>query len=153
TVRQVLLSWGPGKFDAELLLDGKALRPDGKSGATLLPAAFGLGGVNLHTYTGWGSVPYWNAFVANLDMHGQGRFFDPRRSNTNPSLMPAGLGWGNLAAGTALVPGNLPALQLSHPALPIPEPPSGSFDSVAAARGKSLFLGKASCATCHTPPL
>src|SRR5262249_13596216 len=49
TVRQVLLSWGPGKFDAELFLDGKALRPDGKSGATLLPAAFGLGGVNLHT--------------------------------------------------------------------------------------------------------
>jgi hypothetical protein len=28
-VRSVLRSWGPGKFDAELLLDGKALRPDG----------------------------------------------------------------------------------------------------------------------------
>src|SRR5688500_8141713 len=27
TVRQVLRSWGPGKFDAELLLDGKAFRP------------------------------------------------------------------------------------------------------------------------------
>ena len=41
------------------------MRPDGKSAATLLPAAFGLAGVNLHTYTGWGSVPYWNAYVAN----------------------------------------------------------------------------------------
>ena len=55
-VRTVLLSWGPGKFDAALLLDGKAFRPDGKSAATLIPAAFGLAGVNLHTYTGWGSV-------------------------------------------------------------------------------------------------
>src|SRR5947207_2361208 len=81
TVRTVLLSWGPGKFDAALLLDGKAFRPDGKSAATLIPAAFGLAGVNLHTYTGWGSVPYWNAFVANLEMQGSGRFYDPRLNN------------------------------------------------------------------------
>ena len=38
-MRTVLNSWGAGKFDAALLLDGKAFRPDGKSGATLLPAA------------------------------------------------------------------------------------------------------------------
>ncbi len=37
TVRTVLNSWGPGKFDAELFLDGKAFRPDGKSAATLHP--------------------------------------------------------------------------------------------------------------------
>ena len=41
-------------------------------------AAFGLAGVNLHTYTGWGSVTYWNAYVANTQMYGQGTFFDPR---------------------------------------------------------------------------
>jgi hypothetical protein len=52
TVRTVLRSWGPGKFDAELILDGKAFRPDGKPAATLLPPAFGLAGVNLHTWTG-----------------------------------------------------------------------------------------------------
>jgi hypothetical protein len=34
TVRTALLSWGPGKFDAELILDGKAFRPDGKPAAT-----------------------------------------------------------------------------------------------------------------------
>ena len=33
TVRTVLESWGPGKFDAELFLDGKAFRADGKSAA------------------------------------------------------------------------------------------------------------------------
>ena len=54
TVRKVLRSWGPGKFDAELLMDGKAFQPDGKSAATLIPPAFGLAGVNLHTWTGLG---------------------------------------------------------------------------------------------------
>src|SRR5439155_2000642 len=44
TVRAVLNSWGPGKYDAELFLDGKAFRPDGKSAATLIPPAFGLAG-------------------------------------------------------------------------------------------------------------
>ena len=73
-VRSVLRSWGPGKFDAELILDGKAFNPqqvtDGVvtganvPGATLIPPAFGLGGVNLHTWTGWGSVPHWNWWTA-----------------------------------------------------------------------------------------
>jgi hypothetical protein len=57
TVRKVLNSWGPGKFDAELVSDGRAFRPDGKPAATLIPAAFGLAGVNNHTWTGtWGNV-------------------------------------------------------------------------------------------------
>src|SRR5690606_9118046 len=74
-VRQVLLSWGPGRYDAQLVLDGKAFRPDGQTAAVLIPAAFGLAGVNLHTYTGMGSVTYWNAYVANTQMHGVGVFF------------------------------------------------------------------------------
>ena len=77
-VRAVLHRWGPGKFDAALLLDGKTMHPTtGMSAATLIPPVFRLAGVNNHTWTGaWGSVPYWNAFVANLEMHGQGTFFD-----------------------------------------------------------------------------
>src|SRR5207248_3180706 len=67
TVRKVLKSWGPGKYDAELNLDGKAFRPDGKPAATLNPPAYGLAGVNNHTWTGaWGTVTYWNAYVGNL---------------------------------------------------------------------------------------
>src|SRR6185295_6357119 len=54
TVRKVLNAWGPGKFDAELALDGKGFRPDGKTAATLLPPAFGMAGIGLHTWTGWG---------------------------------------------------------------------------------------------------
>jgi cytochrome c peroxidase len=153
TVRQVLLSWGPGKFDAELLMDGKAFAPGGKPAATLLPAAFGLAGVNLHTYTGWGSVPYWNAFVANLEMGGSGRFFDPRLNDTNTFPVAARMGFGNIRADNDLITGKLAALQFYQLALPVPQPPQGSFDATAAGRGKNLFAGKANCASCHVPPL
>jgi hypothetical protein len=155
TVRTVLLSWGPGKFDAALLLDGKAkaFRPDGKSAATLIPAAFGLAGVNLHTYTGWGSVPYWNAFVANLEMQGSGRFYDPRLNDATTFPVAARLGFANVQGTPDLITGKLPALQFYQLALPAPKPPQNSFDPTAADRGKALFAGKANCATCHVPPL
>src|SRR6476660_4586550 len=96
TVRTVLQSWGPGRFDAELFLDGKAFRPDGKTAAVLIPPAFGLAGVNLHTYTGWGSVTYWNAFVANLEMHGQGNFHDARLNDPVKFPVAARAGFGNV---------------------------------------------------------
>jgi len=153
TVRQVLQSWGPGKFDAGLLMDGKAFRPDGRSGATVLPAAFGLSGVNLHTYTGWGSVPYWNALVANLEMQGSGRFFDPRLNDTNTFPVAARLGFANVQSDQDLITGKLAPLQFYQLALPVPKPPRGSFDTAAAARGRSLFEGKANCASCHVPPI
>src|SRR5262249_32611784 len=48
TVRAVLAGWGPGHFDAQLFLDGKASTPTGGTAAALIPPAFGLAGVNLH---------------------------------------------------------------------------------------------------------
>jgi len=51
TVKTVLTSWGPGRYDAELNMDGKAKRPDG-SVSTMMPSALGLAGVNQHTCTG-----------------------------------------------------------------------------------------------------
>src|SRR5687768_9219249 len=96
TVRKVLNSWGPGKYDAELNMDGKAFRPDGKSGATLIPEAFGHAGHNLHTWTGgWGNVTYWNAYVANTQLMGQGNFFDERLMNANQFPIAAKAGFGN----------------------------------------------------------
>jgi hypothetical protein len=153
TVREVLLSWGPGKFDAELILDGKAFRPDGESAATLLPPAFGMAGVNLHTYTGWGSVPYWNAFVSNLLMHGQGNFYDPRLNDPEKFPLAAANGFWNVRNEVDLITPKLPALHIYQLSIPAPEPPEGSFDEAAAERGEALFEGKAQCATCHVPPL
>jgi hypothetical protein len=165
TVVAVLNSWGPGKYDAELNLDGKAFNPQqitngvvtgtNVSGATLLPPAFGLAGVNLHTYTGWGSVPYWNAYVANLQMHGKGNFYDPRLDNAAQFPLAAANGFGHIQRpeDEDLITPKLPALHAYQISLLAPLPPEGSFDSAAAARGDELFEGKAMCASCHVPPL
>ena len=153
TVRAVLQSWGPGKFDAELFLDGKAFRPDGKSAATLIPPAFGLAGVNLHTWTGWGGVSHWNAFVANLEMHGKGTFYDPRLNDPRKFPIAAKNGFGNVRATPDLITSKLAPLHLYQLAIPAPTPPEGSFDKDAAVRGQAIFNGKAQCSTCHVPPL
>jgi hypothetical protein len=156
TVRTVLKSWGPGKFDAHLFLDGKAFRPDGKTAATLIPPAYGLAGVNLHTYTGWGSVPYWNAFVANLEMHGSGVFYDPRLNDKNKFPVAARAGFGNVrpAGGSDDgVTSRLAALQYYQLSIPAPAAPRGSYQERAADAGRALFNGRAQCSSCHVPPL
>jgi hypothetical protein len=153
TVRKVLNSWGPGYFDAELFLDGKAFRPDGKTAAVLIPPAFGLAGVNLHTWTGFGSVTYWNAFVANLEMHGKGTFFDPRLNDNVQFPVAANAGFGNVRNTPDLITPKLAALQFYQLGIPAPRPPKGSFNEEAAERGKAVFNGVARCSTCHVSPL
>jgi hypothetical protein len=168
TVRAVLNSWGPGKFDAELILDGKAFNPqqvtDGVvtgtnvPGATLIPNAFDLAGYNEHTWTGsWGSVPYWNAFVANLEMHGIGRFFDPRLNNAAKFPIAAANGFADLphiSPDEDRITKKLPSLQFYQLAIPAPKPEPGvDFNVAAAERGDELFSGKAKCNDCHVEPL
>jgi len=153
TTRTVLASWGPGKFDAELFLDGKAFQPDGRSAATLIPPAFGLAGVNLHTYTGWGSVTYWNAFVANLEMHGKGNFTDSRLNDPVQFPIAARAGFAKVRNDDDQITPKLGALHAYQLSIPAPKPPAGSFDAAAAARGDALFEGKARCSGCHTEPL
>jgi hypothetical protein len=152
TVNAVLASWGPGKFDAALFFDGKAFRPDGKSAATLIPAAFGLAGVSLATYTGWGTVTYWNALVANLEMHGRGNFEDARLDDAQRFPVAAKNRMGHVRSQPDLVSSKLRALHFYQLALPAPKPPASFFDAAAASRGKTLFEGKAGCVGCHMQP-
>jgi hypothetical protein len=154
-LKKVLSSWGPGKFDAELNLDGKAMRPDGKPAATLIPEAFGHAGHNLHTWTGgWGNVTYWNAYVANLELAGQGNFRDPRLMDVKKYPIAAKMGLGNKRPqGEDKVSDKLASLQFYQLAIPAPKPPKGSFNEQAAERGETVFNEKAQCATCHVPPL
>jgi len=169
TLEAVLKSWGPGKFDAEIFLDGKAFNTrqvtDGVvtgtrvPGATLIPNAFGLAGFNQHTWTGaWGTVTYWNAFVATLEMHGKGRFHDPRLDDASRFPIAAANGFADfnkdLAPDDDKVTSKLPALHFYQLALPAPQPQSGrDFNPAAAKRGDDLFSGKAGCNTCHVDPL
>ena len=154
TVKKVLASWGPGRFDAELDKDGKAFRPDGKQAGTLIPPAFGLAGVNLHTWTGFGSVPYWNAYVAATEMHGAGRSSmlgsTTRISIQSPRRVARAIrgtaGQDDSQAGRAAL---LSALD------PRAEGPAGSYDKAAFERGKTVFNGRGSVrpATCRRSSL
>lgn len=155
TVKTVLQSWGPGKFDAMLLMDGKAFRPDGKSAATLIPPAFGLAGVNLHTWTGWGSITHWNAFVSVLEMGGKGTFYDPRLNDPEKFPIAAANGFGNVRPDEDYITAKLADLQFYQLAIPAPKPFRYNYNHWAAKRGEKLFAakGKAQCGRCHVPPL
>jgi hypothetical protein len=166
-VRKVLNTWGPGKFDAELFLDGKAFNPEqvtngmvtGRNvpGATLIPNARGLAGHNLHTWTGgWGTVTYWNAFVAVNELHGIGTFFDERFDDATqfPIAAAAKLGHVSVDPDADQVTGKLAALHFYQLSLPAAQPRPGiDFDPDDAARGDQLFSGKANCNSCHHEPL
>jgi hypothetical protein len=153
TVKKVLGSWGPGRYDAELDKDGKAFRPDGKQAGTLIPPAFGLAGVNLATWTGYGSVTYWNAYVAGTQMHGAATFFDPRFNDKDQYPVAAKSGSWNTRNTPDRATSKLAALHFYQLSIPAPKAPAGSYDKAAFDRGKAIFEGTAKCATCHVPPL
>src|SRR5688572_16491198 len=153
TLRTVLGAWGPGRYPAILFMDGKAFRPDGKVAANLIPAAFGLKGINLTTYTGWGDISYWNAFVATLEMHGQGSFFDPRLNDPVKYPIAVENTFWNVVSNPDLVTSKLPALKAYQHSIAAPKPSPHSFDDAAAAQGKILFRTKAKCSGCHPAPL
>lgn len=128
----VLMSWGPGMFDPRFNIDGI-------SDPVVIPPAYGLDGVALETYTGDGSVSYWNAYVAVTQMHGHGDFEDPR--------IGVAVDWDEDLVSPLLGP--LLEYQLS---LAAPRPPDGSFDRSAATRGRGVFED-VGCADCHSGPL
>ncbi len=132
TTKAVYNSWGKGKYDPRF-------NQDGKNGPQVIPPAYGLNGIHRITSTGDGDdLAYWNRYVGVTQMGGHGTFSD-RRTGVN------------VTNGTDdLISSKLPALQAYQLTLPAPPPPAGSFDPVAAERGKLVFNGPGKCATCHT---
>jgi hypothetical protein len=172
TLKQVLLSWGPGFYDAEVNLDGIGFKQDAEgntligsdgkpeSAATRIPAAYGHLGENFHTWTGYfGDVTYWNAYVANLQMHGNGNFNDSRFEFIDPETgktkYPAALrgSFNKLRHDPDEVTSKLAPLHYYQLSLKAPRPPVGSFDPAAASRGELVFNGRGKCSDCHMPPL
>jgi hypothetical protein len=131
--KAVYNSWGPGKYDPRFNIDGL-------NTPLVIPPAYGLAGVAKETFTGEGPISYWNQYVAVTQMGGHGSFRDRR------------LGI-NIVQEPDLVKKKLPALRQYQLSLPKPPPPAGSFDPVAAKRGKAVFKGEGRCAKCHIPPL
>lgn len=153
TLKKLLESWGAGRYDAQLNMDGIAYRPDGKPATTLIPAAFGLAGVNLHTYEGWGGVAHWNAYVANTQMHGQGTFYDPRLNDEKKFPLAVKNGAWDIRNDPDLITSKLAALHYYQLSIAAPKPPKNSYDPMAAKRGEMIFNGKGRCMACHVPPL
>jgi cytochrome c peroxidase len=172
TLKTVLLSWGPGFYDAEVNLDGIGFKQDAEgntligsdgkpeSAATRIPAAYGHLGENFHTWTGYfGDVTYWNAYVANLQLHGNGNFNDSRFEFVDPKTgqpkYPAALrgSFNKLRHAPDEVTSKLAALHYYQLSLKAPTPPAGSFNPAAADRGERIFNGKGECSDCHMPPL
>ncbi|HEX6226256.1 MAG TPA: hypothetical protein VFZ52_17680 [Chryseolinea sp.] len=153
TLRTVLAAWGPGKYDAVLFLDGKAQRPDGTIKPNLIPSAYGMQGIELTTYTGWGDLSYWNNMVAVNEMHGMGNFSDPRINDAAKYPVATENGLYNVTVSNDLVTPKLPALREYQLSLDPPVAPPGSYDQASAEIGKTLFNGKANCATCHKAPI
>jgi cytochrome c peroxidase len=172
TLKQVLLSWGPGFYDAEVNIDGIGFKQDAEgntligsdgkpeSAATRIPAAYGHLGENFHTWTGYfGDVTYWNAYVANLQMHGNGNFNDSRFEfvdpNTGQPKYPAALrgSFDKLRHTPDEVTSKLASLHYYQLSLKAPTPPQGSFAPRAAKRGELVFNGQGRCSDCHMPPL
>jgi mono/diheme cytochrome c family protein len=125
--KAVYNSWGPGKYDPRYNIDGL-------NTPLVLPPAYGLAKIKNETYTAEGPISYWNAYVAVTQMGGHGNFSDPR------------LGI-DIKQSPDLVTSKLPALRDYQHSLPAPRPPAGSYDAVAATRGRAVF-GR-NCMSCH----
>jgi cytochrome c peroxidase len=99
-------------------------------------------------------VTYWNAFVANLEMHGQGTFIDKRLDDDRfPVAKRAGMAEVRTPPDRDRITPKLASLHFYQLALEAPRPNASSYDAAAAKRGDGLFEGKAHCADCHVPPL
>jgi cytochrome c peroxidase len=98
-------------------------------------------------------VAHWNAFVANLEMHGQGTFIDARLNDATKFPIAARAGFAEVRSDPDLVTSKLPALHYYQLSIPAPPPPRGSFDARAARAGQDVFNGAGRCASCHVPPL
>jgi hypothetical protein len=153
SLRKVLRSWGPGRYDAEINQDGKVRTERRPPWRNADPRGIRACRREPSTYSGWGSVPYWNAYVAITQMHGEGTFFDRRLADARKFPIAARHGVANLRPVNDFVTAKLVPLHFYQMAIRAPEPPPSSYDKAAAQRGEMLFKGKATCARCHVPPL
>ena len=131
--------WGPGKYDPRHhYFNGDRIVPlNSPSLPVVIPAIYGLRGVDFETYTADGPISYWNRYVGVGQMGGQGTFVD-RRIDVEIHQSPD------------LVAPKLPALLDYQLSLRTPSPPQGSFEPSAAGRGRGIFNRE--CASCHRPP-
>jgi len=151
TLRAALKTWGPGKFDPALVLDGKLARPDKKPAAVLIPSTFGLAGLTRTASSGLGSVGHWASFASP---RAAGSLRDPRLDDAAQFPVASQARLGHLAGDAdGAIAAKLPALEFYQLSIPAPSPPSGSYDEAAARRGAEVFRTEGRCVSCHSEGL
>jgi len=136
TLRSVLNSWGPGKYDAAVFIDGTGPR-------RREPAH--LDGVGL-------GHPLERVRGQSRDAR-QGDLLRSPAERSRPVPHRGRERVCQRANEPDLVRSKLAALHVYQLAIPAPAAPEGPFDKRAARRGEVLFRTKAQCAVCHVPPL
>src|SRR5687768_9958378 len=86
-------------------------------------------------------------------MHGKGNFSDPRLNDPVKYPIAVENQFYNVVNNPDLITSKLPALRAYQHSIEAPKAPASYFDKTSAAKGKSIFLTKAKCASCHAPPL
>jgi hypothetical protein len=94
-----------------------------------------------------------NAYVANTQMHGVGRFVDPRLDDKKKFPLAAANHFDNTRPEKDHTTQKLASLHFYQLAIEAPKPPANSFDATKASRGAAVFASAGKCATCHVPPL
>jgi hypothetical protein len=126
----------------------------------VIPPAFGLIGLDKAIFTGDGDtahepagpVAYWNRYVGVTQMHGHGTFFDERLIINGKPLSV------DHRVGDDLITPILPQLEAYQWSIPAPSLTqdgakwgvASDLDTAAVSRGKAVFEGQGSCATCHS---
>jgi hypothetical protein len=114
-------------------------------------------------------VTHWNAFVANLEMHGQGTFLDSRLNDASRFPVAARAHSGNTRSNPDLITSKLAALHFYQLAIPAPKAPPNLTQTTSNAaalpgtrekpsatnvqRGEFIFNVQGKCASCHVPPI
>jgi mono/diheme cytochrome c family protein len=150
-LRAALATWGPGRFDPALVLDGKLARPDKKPAAVLIPPTFGLAGLTRTSSSGLGSVGHWASFASP---RAGGSLRDPRLDDAAQFPVAAQARMGHLSGDSQdAIAAKLPALEFYQLSIPAPSPPAGSYDEAAAGRGAEVFRTEGRCVSCHAEGL
>ncbi|MEN6462894.1 MAG: hypothetical protein ABFC94_16195 [Syntrophomonas sp.] len=139
--RKQLLSWGPGRIDVTFNNEAE----DGVNNPAVMEAAFGTKGIKYFNWNGtFNDAKERSHFTMDIVAHGNGEFKPPAK-------------WGivnkDLGDGIDLIGPKMPAVIAYLETIQPPVPPSGSYNKEKATKGKELFMGKANCSRCHTPPL
>jgi hypothetical protein len=168
-------SFGPGFYDPRINVNtdpgsNPAVGPDIDANIAaykaaggipvVIPAAFGLAGLNNSIFTGdgdtahepAGAVSYWNRYVGVVQMHGHGTFSDERLIINGKPLNV------DHRVGDDLITPILPQLEayqwsIAAPNLRVDGTKWGvasDLDREAISRGKAVFEGQAQCSGCHS---